>query len=127
MVGIDLAGNGLMATKSEQYKASTQRSAAAKKTAKKKPSRAAARTRAKPTKTAKTTLAHGNKGTGKNAAYVLEHAEGGAHPSRMSTRASAHHRRLDSSLTLRQEDRTRAPDSQFRRAKAKASRVRGKG
>jgi len=111
-----------MATKSEQYKASAQRDAALKKNGKKKPSRAKPRVRAK---TAKTTIAHGSKAAAKKATYVLEQADGGKRPSRKSTRASAHHARLDSALALRQEGRARSADSRYRRAKAKASRVRG--
>ena len=122
VVGIALAPLKRMATKSEQYKASAQRDAALKKTTKKKPGRA--KPRAKP-KTAKTTTAHGTRATAKKAAYALEHAEGGKRPSRKSTRASAHHERLDSALALRQEGRAGSADSRFRRAKAKASRVRG--
>ena len=113
-----------MATKSQQFKTSEERAHSRKDSPKPKAKRKA-RAKAAPTKTASTTRAHGGKRTAKKAAYALEHAEGGARPSRKSTRASAHRARTDSPLALRQEGRTRSPDARFARSRAKGSRVRG--
>ena len=113
-----------MATKSDKHRAEEQHDAAVK-NGKAKPARRKLLQR-KPTKTARTTRAQGSKRTEKKATYALETATGGARPSRKSTRASAHHVRGDTNLSLREERKVRAPENRFRRAKAKATRVRGK-
>jgi hypothetical protein len=113
-----------MATKSEKHRAEELHDATVK-NAKAKPARRKLAQK-KRAKTSRTTGTQGSKRAEKKATFALELAVGGARPSRKSTRASAHHVRSDTNLNLREERKVRSPDSRFRRAKAKATRVRGK-
>lgn len=106
-----------MATRSEQHHAEEQRRGGANKTRAKRSKPGVApknRSRAKPHAARKAT-------------YALEHTASGQRPSRKSSRKSANRAKADSGLTLTDALRKGSPASRFRKAQARASRVRGNG
>ncbi len=106
-----------MATRSEQHHAAEQRRGWAGKTKAKRSKPGVApkhRSRAKP---------H----AAKKATYALEQTIAGTRPSRKSSRKSANRAKADSGLNLAEALSKDSPESRFRKARARATRVRGSG
>ena len=64
------------------------------------------------------------KHTARKATYALERSTG--RPSRKSTRASANRAKPDAALNRTEEKRKGSPEATYRRARARATRARGK-
>jgi len=86
-----------------------------------------ARKRAKATKTRaeKLRVPHETKHAGNKASYAQEAPSKVGRASRKSTRKSANRAKPDTNLTLREERLKRAPTNRYRKARARAGRVRG--
>jgi hypothetical protein len=63
---------------------------------------------------------------GKKATYAYEPKPESGRPSRKSSRKSANRSKPDTQLNLREERAKTSPESRYRKARAKRSRVRGK-
>lgn len=105
-----------MATRSQQYRAESERTGAAakKKTPKRRP-KAKGRTRSAE-----------HEAKAKKATYAAEETNTSAKKSRKSTRKSANRRKPDASLTTREELVKNAPQARAKKSARRASRVRGK-
>jgi len=105
-----------MATRAERYRASVERER------KKSPGRKRRVSVRKPKKSA---WAHEKHHAGVKATHAYEPTAPGTRPSRESTRGSANRAKPDSGYEITQETRFGAPESRARKARAKATRVRG--
>ena len=106
-----------MPTKSEELHAQQQRRGPTAKARK--------RAAAKKGHAEKFAAPHATKHAGKKATYALEKPSKAGKSSRKSTRAGANRGKADTNLNLREERAKGSPESRFRKARAKSSRVRG--
>lgn len=106
-----------MATKAESVHAREQRHGLTP--------RARKRGKAKKTGADRLGAAHESKRAGAKATYAQEAPSKSGRASRKSTRGSANRSKPDTNLVLRAERKVRAPTSRARRARARATRVRG--
>jgi hypothetical protein len=106
-----------MATRAESHHAEAQRHGPTAK----------ARKRAKATKkrAEKFGAPHPTEHAGGKASYALEVPSQESHASRKSTRSSANRAKPDANLNLREERAKGAPTNRSRKARARATRVRG--
>jgi hypothetical protein len=105
-----------MATKAEQFRANEQKSGAKGK----KPKRRSTR---KPKKAAWKRESHHAETKATHA--IEERPSTGKRPSRVSSRGSANRAKGDASFERREEGKGTSSDAQYRKAKARSSRVRG--
>jgi hypothetical protein len=112
-----------MATKAERAKYEEERKHDAKKPKKK---AAAKKSRMSPRTDEAGAPAHDNARAGRKSTVAKEEHAAGERPARKSTRKSANRAKADSNLVLRAERAARSPDTRARKAKAKATKARGK-
>ena len=106
-----------MATRAESARAASQRHGITPKARK--------RAKAKKSRAEKFGAPHPSGHAGAKASYALEVPSKKGRSSRKSTRSSANRSKPDTNLNLREEITKRSPETRFRKARAKASRVRG--
>src|SRR5450631_127454 len=107
-----------MATKAEQFHAEEQRRHAGAKHGK--------NAHGSKPGTAPKARSNDKKHAGKKATHALEKPVKGKRPSRKSTRKSANRSKPDATFNLQEEQRKTSPTARFRKADARASRVRGR-
>ena len=106
-----------MATKAERVHAEEQKHGPTPKAKK--------RAKAKKTRAEKLSTPHDNVHAAEKASYAREAPAADGKKTRKSSRSSANRAKPDTNLNLREQRAKASPEARFRKAKARASRVRG--